>query len=560
MPVTSGPAPAYFTIMARSPSLSRPGARTSLVAGLLGLALVTSGLLAWQAWDAHRSHRRVAESTLRELAASAAWQFASGVQRSLYAEVYKPGLEFAGQSGGKTPEQPLDSLGGFRMRARVEGWSGGADVDLIFRQVVREGRTDWSGEPAPSPAFLTWLAEGLPAEAEALTPWQPADRLDAEGRLIAFTTYTPSPEVGPVVFGIRLPVEALRRRLEAAFDTIPLLPPSLTKDRTNAEILHAAVDLPGGVALFRSPPSARGPDAPAPAAHDASGRFPFVAQGLPTRLGVRPEAAGALVPGGLPRGRLPLVFGLLLATGGLVAVVILQVRREAELSRLRADFVSSVSHELRTPLAQIRMFAETLALGRVRSEEEERRSFDILVQEARRLSAQVDNVLLFSRTERGALSGTPRPLDARELLDDLVAGFRPLAEASDVTVVVEAPAGLTVRADESLLRQAVLNLLDNAVKYGPRGQTVRVGCRSTAGGRVEVWVADEGPGIPAESRTTIWDPYVRLDAHRETHATGSGIGLAVVRKVAEHHGGGVRVESNGGRGARFVLELAGGAA
>lgn len=530
------------------------------MAGLLGLALLTSGLLAWQAWDAHRSHRRVAESTLHELAASAAWQFASGVQRSLYAEVYKPGLEIAAQSGGKTPAEPLDDLAGFRERARVEGWSGGAEVDLLFRHVVETGATEWSGDAAPSPAFLSWLRDRLPDEARGLTPWQPVDRLDAEGRLVTFTTYTPTAEVGPVVFGIRLPVDALRRRVQAAFDTIPLLPPSLTKKRANAEILHAAVDLPGGTALFRSPPSARGPDAAAPAAHDASGSYPFVAQGLAARVGVRPDAAGALVPGGLPRGRLPLVFGLLLATGGLVAVAILQVGREAELSRLRADFVSSVSHELRTPLAQIRMFAETLALGRVRSEEEKRRSFDILVQEARRLSAQVDNVLLFSRTERGALRGSPRPLDAAELLTDLVAGFRPLAEASEVTVVVEAPPGLQVRADESLLRQAVLNLLDNAVKYGPRGQTVRVGCRSTAGGRVELWVADEGPGIPAEARSTIWDPYVRLDAHRETHATGSGIGLAVVRRVAEHHGGGVRVESNGGRGARFVLELAGGVA
>lgn len=546
--------------MARSPSLSRPGARTPLVAGLLGLALITSGLLAWQAWDAHRSHLRVAESTLRELAASAAWQFASGVQRSLYAQVYKPGLDFAAQAGAKSPDEPLDSIAGFRARTASEGWSGGADVDLLFRHVVGTGATEWSGDTPPSPAFLSWLQNRLPDEAKSLPPWQPADRLDGEGHLVAFTTYTPSPEVGPVVFGIRLPVETLRRRVEAAFDTVPLLPPSLTKERGNREILHAAVDLPGGTPLFRSPPSARGPDAAAPAAHDVSGAFPFVAQGLPTRVGVRPEAAGALVPGGLPRGRLPLVFGLLLATGGLVAVAILQVRREAELSRLRADFVSSVSHELRTPLAQIRMFAETLALGRVRSEEEKRRSFDILVQEARRLSAQVDNVLLFSRTERGALAGTPRALDAAELLHDLVAGFRPLAEASEVTVVVEAPAGLTVRADESLLRQAVLNLLDNAVKYGPRGQTVRVGCRSAAGGRVELWVADEGPGIPAEATTTIWDPYVRLDAHRETHATGSGIGLAVVRKVAEHHGGGVRVESNGGRGARFVVELAGGAA
>src|SRR2546429_6421462 len=106
------------------------------------------------------------------------------------------------------------------------------------------------------------------------------------------------------------------------------------------------------------------------------------------------------VTGGSPRWTLPMLLSLLAITAGLVVGALLQLRREYELSRLRADFVSGVSHELRTPLAQIRMFSETLLLGRVRSEEEGRRSLEIIDQEARRLTHLVENLLHFSRSER----------------------------------------------------------------------------------------------------------------------------------------------------------------
>src|SRR5206468_1637555 len=113
------------------------------------------------------------------------------------------------------------------------------------------------------------------------------------------------------------------------------------------------------------------------------------------------DQAGALrTLGGLPQSRLPLLLGALGLTAGLIVTALVQLRREYELARLRTDFVSGVSHELRTPLAQIRMFSETLLLGRVRSEEEGRRSLEIIDQEARRLTHLVENLLHFSRSER----------------------------------------------------------------------------------------------------------------------------------------------------------------
>src|SRR5256885_13083987 len=124
---------------------------------------------------------------------------------------------------------------------------------------------------------------------------------------------------------------------------------------------------------------------------------------------LRASMADKLIIGGLPRSRLPLILGLLGLTAALIGTALLQLRRESQLTRLRTDFISGVSHELRTPLAQIRMFSETLTLGRVRSDEERTRSLAIIDQEARRLTHLVENLLHFSRSERQTTHITPEP-------------------------------------------------------------------------------------------------------------------------------------------------------
>jgi signal transduction histidine kinase len=261
-----------------------------------------------------------------------------------------------------------------------------------------------------------------------------------------------------------------------------------------------------------------------------------------------------MLAGGLPRSRSGFLAVLLVLSGGLVGVSLLQLRREAELGRLRADFISSVSHELRTPLAQIRMFAETLLLRRVRSEYEQQRSLEIIDQEARRLTHLVDNVLQFSRAERRVTTLSLEPVDLADSLTETVEVFTPLAEAADVRVELAVEEGITVAADRNALRQMLLNLLDNAVKYGPPGQSVVVGC-GRAGKPVRFWVDDEGTGIAPSDRRRIFRPYYRRKRDARSAVAGSGIGLAVVRELASLHGGRVWVEDGTGGGARFVVEL-----
>jgi len=271
---------------------------------------------------------------------------------------------------------------------------------------------------------------------------------------------------------------------------------------------------------------------------------------------LRGAVADKLIIGGLPRSRLPLILSLLGLTAALIGTALFQLRRESQLTRLRTDFISGVSHELRTPLAQIRMFSETLTLGRVRSDEERRRSLAIIDQEARRLTHLVENLLHFSRSERQTAHITPEPTALAPLVQEVIDGFAPLAAARGVTLAASVPEDLVVPADPGAVRQMLLNLLDNAVKYGPAGQEVRIGA-TRENGRARLWVADGGPGIPPADRERVWERFWRLERDRGSSIAGSGIGLAVVRELATLHHGRAWIDDTGpgGAGTRVVIEL-----
>jgi signal transduction histidine kinase len=251
------------------------------------------------------------------------------------------------------------------------------------------------------------------------------------------------------------------------------------------------------------------------------------------------------------------VIGLMVLIGGLLMMAALQVRRESQLMRLRADFVSSVSHELRTPLAQIRMFVETLLLGRTRSDIERQRSLEIIEQEARRLSHLVENVLLFSKTEGGRMPRiAPEPTDFAGDIRRAVDGFSLLSRARDAEIRTELQENITLQVDRGALRQILINLIDNALKYGPSGQRITVGA-AVFDDVARLWVDDEGPGIPEESRARVFESFYRLPREMSAHVAGSGIGLAVVRELARLHDGDVWAEDAPGGGARFVVQFPG---
>lgn len=249
-------------------------------------------------------------------------------------------------------------------------------------------------------------------------------------------------------------------------------------------------------------------------------------------------------------------FAILVAVLVTIGVRAARTKREHTLAQLRADFVSAVSHELRTPLAQIRLFAELLRKGALRDEAEADRALGIIEKESGRLTILVDNILSYTSLRRRTRFVTPLAADVAAEARQVIESFTPLAAERGARVVAELEANTRARIDTQALRQVLLNFLENAVKYGPRGQTVTVGARHD-GPRVRVWVDDEGPGVPLAERTIVWDAFYRSERAQRAGVGGSGLGLAVVRDLVAQYGGLVCVEDAPNGGARFVAELPG---
>jgi signal transduction histidine kinase len=355
----------------------------------------------------------------------------------------------------------------------------------------------------------------------------------------------------PGLAGFEVALPALGEWLGRAFARGPLLPAALGRGTVTNASVSLAVHDHAGRQRFRSQPQ----EWPELQVEKPFGdTYGGVLEGSVVRASLDPRDAGRLVIGGLPRTRLPALLALVGLSGGLLLTAVVQLRRERDLQRLRAEFVASVSHELRTPLTQVRMFAETLLLDRVRSPEERQRALEIVDKEARRLAHLVENLLVFSRAERGVVPLAAERRDLAPLVQETADTFRPLLSGTGVSLEARCTEGVRAAVDADAFRQVLLNLLDNAVKYGPRGQTVRLLAEPHAGG-ARVAVEDQGPGVPARERERVFERFHRLDRDRLGPAAGTGIGLAVVRDLVERHGGSCRVEDAAGGGARFVVEL-----
>jgi signal transduction histidine kinase len=342
--------------------------------------------------------------------------------------------------------------------------------------------------------------------------------------------------------------EAMAELILEWYEDARLLPRPIAGGLPNDSLLTVTVRSLDGVEIFSSP--ARYPETFA--ASDTLG--PDLGS-LVIQAAIRPDQAAQLVIGGLPKSRLPLLITLLVLTLGVGGAALLQIRRERELALLREDFVSGVSHELRTPLAQIRMFAELQDTGKLSSDNDRARAAAVINREARRLTHMVENILQYSRLRRAPGKGLPEePVDVGEAFSESLEAIRPLAGARGTALIVDGDPNPRVLANRAALNQILVNLLDNAIKYGPAGQTVRATVESLDD-VVRFQVDDEGPGIPPHDRQRVWEPYRRLERDVQSRLPGTGIGLAVVARLAHLHGGRAWVEEAPGGGARFVVEL-----
>ena len=549
--------------------------RPALLALLLVALLMLSGMLAHEAWSSARKRRVMADQAMHEYASYAAAKYRDNVQSWLYTaldELFAVAWvrldDHDGISGAAALEESARALDGCKCGPTI-GALYFFDVSLDSLPRAGAPRIVTRGEVSPDSTELAWVTDTVRAYAFAAP-----NNLRIAKQLFGTLAMAHQYSTIYAKYGDRLTVIIYTLRRDAAGKAVaaygmltdagrfvapffgPLyryrvvLPPVPGKwVPTDSALSVAAVDSLGRV-FFASPVQYGSPlfaevNMDPPLGH------------LRIRLAVNPEAREAVVAGGLPRSRVPLLLGGLAATAILIVLTVLQVRSEVEYARQRANFAASVSHELRTPLAQILLFAETVKLGRATSESRRMHAVDVIIREARRLMRLVDNVLHVSRSERTQASVGLEWIEARHVMHEIIEEFAPLAAEAEATIELEpVDAAIVMNSDPGAVRQMLLNVLDNAVKYGRTGQVIQVGV-TLADTVVRIWVDDEGPGVQVSDRGRIWKPFVRLTQVGERGVTGAGIGLAVVHELVTAQRGRVWVEGGSRGGARFVIELPG---
>ncbi len=515
---------------------------------LLSLALTASAIVLADFLE--RQRKRTADQLLGDYAAFAAWSYAEHLKNSL--------LEASWQVTNPILHEQVHQADHIPSVTRL------AEYRAHSLEMCR-------CNPAYRPALYFAFTLGSDTLAAVDTMLRP---VSAAGLQLALTSVIRNPEVwrrprvgilplpagltayglmptarrDTIVYGFVIDSTTFPAIVREARDEGDLLPRSITGGRPVADLIAIEVVTRDGTLLYR--------DGPWPDARlQRSDSLPTQAAGLRVRTAVRPDAAALLVSGGLSPSTRWLFLGIGAMAIALALVALVQLRREQALARMRTDFVAAVSHELRTPLAQIRLFLETVQLGRYKNDEQRSWLMANVDREAARLGHLVENLLLFTRLDRRAPEPEPSsPLDISTETAEILDGFAPLAASRRVQFARALLPGAVAQIDRDRYRHVVLNLLDNAVKFGPVGQTVTVSVEPGPH-QILVRIRDEGPGIPAAERARIWEPFFRGGSADARAVGGSGIGLAIVRELVERAGGTVEVEDHAGSGTSIVVGL-----
>lgn len=552
-PHSSSTDPAQLALAAAPPSIDTSGvprARFSLL--LLGtsilLVAITTGLSIATAWRTRANTRQL----LRDYAAFAAWSYRERLTADLGESMWltlNPIGHIPIHLDPRTP--PVERLALYRETSLATcHCDSPARPATYFRYGMRSDSLTFDGAPLD-----TAVANALPVLLRNSLAFASQGRpgiVHGPGKTIVAYGPMPTESGDTIVYGFTFDSLALGAAFDSVLNQASLLPNAVTRGHPNADLLAFEVRDTAGALFHRS--------STWPA--DES-EWPYIAQepllplrgGLVVRLTLIPSVAPSLLSGGLPRTPLPLLLLTAILGIAAAAVALVQLRREGELARLRSNFVTGVSHELRTPLAQIRLFLDTLRLRRYDTEAEHQWLVGHLTRETTRLEHLVANVLSISRLERQTTNEVPfETLDLGREAAEAVTAFTPLAASKQVTLEVQGEDGILVQGDSGELRQLLLNLLDNAVKFGPTGQRIELAVGHDDG-KALLTLSDQGPGIPAAEQPWIWESYYRGSGAAVRTVGGSGIGLSIVQQIVSRHGGTITVSNRAEGGARFDLRL-----
>jgi len=415
---------------------------------------------------------------------------------------------------------------------------------------------------------IDWLDGSSSIDSEVLLqlvpPEAPVDGLliehprDTNGDITLTALFPVGDE--PYWYGIVYGPEAIENGMRVLFETYRLFPEGILDDVSGNEGIHLRVVAPSGEVVFASAPTAE----PMPRdqrivmEHRIMGDYQGIFGNFSIVTELEPSLAERLVIGGLPRSNLPMLITLMVLTQIVLIAIFWVLYKERSIARMRSDFVSRVSHEFRTPLTQIRMFAETLLLGRERNPEDRDHQLRIINREAKRLSHMVSNVLTLAGRDRKQFHTELQAVHICELLTGIIDEYKSMLVLSGTRIQLTGCSGrrreMRAMLDPEAFTQVMTNLLDNACKYGPEGQTISIDF-NVEGDTCLISVEDEGPGVPESEREQIWQLYYRLEREEERAINGTGIGLPIARELLAAMNGHCTVETASGGGARFVISL-----
>lgn len=238
---------------------------------------------------------------------------------------------------------------------------------------------------------------------------------------------------------------------------------------------------------------------------------------------------------------------------GAVWLMYRTINKEMELVRLKGDFVSNVSHELRTPLSLIRMFTETLSLKRVQTEEKKQEYYETILQETERLTRLINNILNFSRMEAGKKQYHFELISLNDVVGSVMKTYTSHLEHEGFSISVQlANSPLTMQGDREAIAEALINVLDNAIKYSPSEKYIRIATGTTMNS-LFLEVEDHGIGIDKHHHKKIFETFYRVSTGLTNNVKGSGLGLSLVKHIVEAHGGTIEIQSESGKGSTFRL-------
>jgi signal transduction histidine kinase len=548
----------------RRPNPGLPsGARLTLIVLLVGLGL--SSYLAFQAFQAHRSQGAAVNRALESVSQMLATRLLGWIQG-----------DFAG-AGLRTFER-LDGFDGLEDDVELPGpeiIEARNIVGVNFRAplATEDGiafRFDLNGSVfvPSSPGVDESVLSALPAALSEAAgdsevrewlerfgmSWRPRLLvLEGEGEpvVVAYRVLSSADGTPRAVYGLLLPGEGFfQESVRGALERREVWTPMAlwTEDPDEPVFTAVALEGPGGTVLSRLGDEPLRPGSPVT-------RLQIALADVQLRTELHPAAVERLGLGGSARDRTAVYLLLLLLNGGLVLAAVFQIRKERVFIRRRTEFIAGFSHEARHPLATIRLYAQALRFGRIRNASGRSRALDIIDRESRRLVHMVSNFLDHGASESETLRLSPRPIALSEELRAIAEAVRSDVEASRSRLHLHLADRVWIDGDPTALQQIIRNLVGNSLKYGPAGQTIRIGLKQE-GPHAVVNVEDQGPGIPKEEREVVFEPFVRTPTGIRSGAGGSGLGLSIVRELVAMQGGVVRVEEpRSGRGTRISVSF-----